>query len=74
MLKEHKKYIKLNGKSYKVVSTSKVTLNHILIFFGYKLNLIAVEYNDKILLPINWKKIYIQNNIKIEVVTIVGGG
>ena len=75
MKKTSQIFLKINGKDYKIVSFSnKVTLYHLLIFFGYKLNLIAVEYNGKII-PINkCQKIYLINKSNLEIVTIVGGG
>nr|YP_010443993.1 thiamine biosynthesis protein S [Chattonella marina]UTE94880.1 thiamine biosynthesis protein S [Chattonella marina] len=79
MLKNKENYIKtvffiLNGKQYKVRYFKKISLHHFLIFLGYKLNLIAVEYNGKIITRTQWKDIYLTNNINLEIVTIVGGG
>jgi thiamine biosynthesis protein ThiS len=67
-------YLNINGKLYKLVSSYKISLSHLIIFLGYKLNLVAVEYNGKIININHWDKTYIKNNISIEIVTIVGGG
>ena len=41
MRKTSQLFLKINGKEYKIVTFSnKVTLYHLLIFLGYKLNLI----------------------------------
>ena len=75
MRKTSQLFLKINGKEYKIVTFSnKVTLYHLLLFLGYKLNLIAIEYNGKII-PINkCQKTYLINKSNVEIVAIVGGG
>jgi len=75
MRKTSQFFFKINGKQYKIVTFSnKVTLYHLLIFLGYKLNLIAVEYNGKIISINKCQKTYLINKSNLEIVTIVGGG
>ena len=40
----------------------------------YNETLIVIEYNNLICEKKNWNTIFIQNNDKIEIITIVGGG
>ena len=62
----------LNGQKYS--SENCLTIFDLLQYFDYNLSLLVVEYNNFICPKNNWKKIYINNNDKIEIVTIVGGG
>lgn len=62
----------LNGQKY--TTASKVTLSNLLDYFGYNQSLLVVEYNQFICQKTEWEKTVIQNNDKIEIVTIVGGG
>jgi thiamine biosynthesis protein ThiS len=44
-------------------------------YFNYNTSLLLVlEYNNLICNKKNWDKIFIKNNDRIEIVTIVGGG
>jgi sulfur carrier protein len=62
----------LNGQEY--FCKRQLTLSDLLNYFNYKLSLLVVEYNNFICPKDKWGKIYIKNNDKIEIVTIVGGG
>ena len=62
----------LNGQTY--VTDSKLTLLELIEYFNYNSSLLVLEYNSLICKKKNWNKIIIQNNDKIEIVTIVGGG
>lgn len=62
----------LNGQTY-YIENSK-TISKILEYFNYNKFLLVLEYNNLICHKKNWDKIYIRNNDKIEIVTIVGGG
>jgi thiamine biosynthesis protein ThiS len=74
MLKNKQIFINLNGKKFKIVTLKKVTIYHLIKFLGYKSNFIALEYNKKIVLKKDWKKVFLKTNTNIEIVTIVGGG
>ena len=65
-------YFLLNGQKY--TTNDKLTLLELVKYFNYNTSLLVVEYNNLICTKKNWGKIYIQNNDKIEIVTIVGGG
>jgi sulfur carrier protein len=62
----------LNGQNYS--SQNRFTIFDLLKYFDYNLSLLVIEYNNYICTKNNWKKIYINSNDKIEIVTIVGGG
>jgi sulfur carrier protein len=62
----------LNGNKYYI--EDKITLLQLINYFNYNPSLLVLEYNNSICNNKNWDKIYIQNNDKIEIVTIVGGG
>ena len=62
----------LNGQEY--TCKSHLTLSDLLHYFDYNLSLLVIEYNNFICPKENWEKIYVTNNDKIEIVTIVGGG
>ncbi|NJM23959.1 MAG: thiamine biosynthesis protein ThiS [Richelia sp. RM2_1_2] len=49
-------------------------LPDLLIELGYNPRLVAVEYNGEILHRQYWEQTKIQQNDRLEIVTIVGGG
>jgi sulfur carrier protein len=62
----------LNGEKYH--SESTITLLDLINYFDYNTSLLVIEYNNSICNKKNWNKISIDENDKIEIVTIVGGG
>lgn len=62
----------LNGQIY--TTPYPLTLLELLTYFNYNKSLLVLEYNNFICNQENWNKITIQNEDKIEIVTIVGGG
>ena len=62
----------LNGKKYYTKQT--INLFDLINYFGYDNSLLVLEYNNLICNKKNWKTISINNQDKIEIVTIVGGG
>ena len=62
----------LNGQKYYI--ETKVSLLELITYFNYNTSLLVLEYNNSICNKKNWNKIYINDNDKIEIVTIVGGG
>ena len=62
----------LDGQSY--YTKEKVTLLNIITYFNYNDSLLVLEYNNFICNKKKWKDIFIQNQDKIEIVSIVGGG
>ena len=67
-----RKYFFLNGQKY--FTESKLTILNLINYFNYNTSLLVLEYNNLICNKKNWNELYIQNNDKIEIVTIVGGG
>jgi len=62
----------LNGEKYQI--QDKITLFDLINYFNYNSSLLVLEYNNSICNRKNWNNIYINENDKIEIVTIVGGG
>jgi sulfur carrier protein len=62
----------INGQEYS--TEYNITILETLKYFNYNTSLIVLEYNNLICNKNNWDNIFIQNNDKIEIVTIVGGG
>ena len=62
----------LNGQKY--ITSDNLTISDLVYYFGYNKSLLVVEYNQFICRQTEWDKIFIQENDKIEIVTIVGGG
>ncbi|CAM9097711.1 unnamed protein product [Sphacelaria rigidula] len=66
--------ISINGQRYKIFTSQPITILSIINLFNYQQQLNLIEYNGKIKNILNLNKIYIINNAKIEMITIVGGG
>lgn len=66
------KYFFLNGNKY--VSSKKLTILDIVKYFDYSTSLFVLEHNKLVCNKESWDKIFINNNDRIEIVTIVGGG
>lgn len=62
----------LNGQWYSV--PENITLFDLINYFNFNNSLLVLEYNNLICDKKTWKEIYIKNQDKIEIVTIVGGG
>lgn len=62
----------LNGESY--YSPQSMTILDLLTYFNYKESLFVLELNHLVCNQTAWDQVRIQNNDKIEIVTIVGGG
>ncbi len=64
--------ITINGQSHNCSVGTK--LPDFLTSIGFNLRLIAIEYNGEILHKQYWSKTQLNNEDRLEVVTIVGGG
>ena len=64
--------IQLNGK--KVTIKPKTTIYELLKKFKLNNKKVAIEHNAIIIPKSNYKKKYLQNNDKLEVVYFIGGG
>ena len=62
----------LNGQHYH--TESDLTILDLINYFNYNTSLLVLEYNNSVCNKNNWTNIYIKDQDKIEVVTIVGGG
>ena len=65
-------YFVLNGQNY--YSKKPINLLDLITYFNYNDSLLVLEYNNLICNKKKWNQTFIQNNDKIEIVTIVGGG
>lgn len=66
------KNFSLNGQIYSV--QENITLFELINYFNFTDSLLVLEYNNLICDKKSWKEIFIKNQDKIEIVTIVGGG
>ena len=66
------KHFLLNGQQY--YTYKNINLFDLVNYFSYNDALLVLEYNNLICNKKKWKNICIQNQDKIEIVTIVGGG
>jgi len=66
------KYFFFNGQKYS--TNHDLTILELVQYFDYNTSLLVLEYNNLICSKKNWNNIFINNNDKIEIVTIVGGG
>lgn len=66
------KHFILNGHEY--YTDHDLTLLELINYFNYNTSLLVLEYNSLICDKKNWNKIFLKNNDRIELVTIVGGG
>ena len=64
--------IQLNGK--KISINSKATIYDLLKKFKLNNKKVAIEHNGIIIPKSNYKKKYLKNNDKLEVVHFIGGG
>ena len=62
----------LNGEEY--LTDQNINLLDIINYFNYNQSLLVLEYNKFICPKKNWSSIFLKNNDRIEIVTIVGGG
>ena len=64
--------IQLNGK--KILIKSNYSILDVIKKYHLNNKKIAVEYNGKIIQKKNYKKKYLKNNDKLEIVQFIGGG
>lgn len=65
-------YISINGKNYSIKSS--LTIFSLLLYLGFKLNLVVIDYNGTILPREFWSLTLLEKNDQIEILTIAGGG
>jgi sulfur carrier protein len=66
------KHFILNGHNY--CTEHEITISELLDYFNYNTSLLVLEYNNLICEKKNWNRLILQNNDRIELITIVGGG
>jgi sulfur carrier protein len=66
------KYFFLNGQKF--CTEHQLTISNLMKYFDYNTSLLVLEYNNLICNKKSWNQIFIQDNDKLEIVTIVGGG
>lgn len=62
----------LNGQKYQILID--LDIKQVLEYFNYQNEIFIIEYNNEIYNKSTWEHIYILNNDRIEIITIVGGG
>ena len=62
----------LNGQLY--YTEENLTIFNLVNYFNYNYSLLVLEHNNLISNQKDWKNKFLQNQDKIEIVTIVGGG
>jgi len=62
----------LNGQLY--CTKKNLNLFDLISYFNYHDSLLVIEYNSIICDKKKWNQIFVKNQDKIEIVTIVGGG
>jgi len=62
----------LNGKPYYI--NQHINLFQLLTYFNYNESLLVLEHNNLICNQKKWQQIFLKDQDKIEIVTIVGGG
>lgn len=62
----------INGEVFNCCSS--MSLQDILIYLNFNVNLVIVEYNKKIVHQEEWSNICLSVNDSVEVITIAGGG
>lgn len=64
--------IYINGEPFNC--QNDMSLQDLLLYLGFNLNSIVVEYNKQIVLLSQYFDIFFNENDSIEIITIVGGG
>ena len=64
--------IQLNGK--KISIKSNFSIQDLLKKYKLEKKRVAIEYNGAIIPKINYKKKYLKNHDKVEIVHFIGGG
>lgn len=62
----------LNGHEY--YTQQDINLLDLINYFQYNTSLLVLEYNGLVCNKKDWDHVFINNDDKIEIVTIVGGG
>ena len=66
------KQFSLNGQCYYI--EQDINIFDLVTYFNYNDHLLVLEHNNLVRHKKDWKDIFIKDQDKIEIVTIVGGG
>ena len=66
------KVVNINGSRY--LFTSSFTILELLLYLGFNMNVIVIDYNGSILQKSLWKQINLKNEDNLEILSIAGGG
>nr|WDA99353.1 thiamine-biosynthesis [Galdieria yellowstonensis] len=64
--------IYINGKNY--YCSPEMTINELIKYLNFDVNLIVVEYNKEIISKHLWALTTLTEGDKLEILTLVGGG
>lgn len=64
--------IQINGEPFNCLS--KISLQDIISYLDIDTRLVLLEYNGEIVSDIQISSIFVHQNDKLEIITIVGGG
>lgn len=67
-----KQTIKIND--YKYTFFQKLTIEDLLVYLGFNIHVILINYNGALVSKELTRKIFIKNNDYLEIITIAGGG
>lgn len=67
-----KKLIQINDVAYRFTET--LTMEDILLYFGFNIDIILVNYNGSLIRKSLFRKLVMQNGDSVEIITIAGGG
>jgi len=66
------KVVNINGSRY--LFTSSFTILELLVYLGFNMNVIVIDYNGSILQKSLWEQMYLKNEDNLEILSIAGGG
>lgn len=64
--------IQINGEPFHCIN--KMSLQNILSYLDVDVSFSLIEYNNEIIQDDKLHQIFLENNDKLEIITIVGGG
>ena len=63
---------KINGLQYEYITP--MSIFELLIYLGFNIDTILIDYNGTIITKKNWKKTFLNNLDTLEIITLAGGG
>lgn len=66
------KKILVNGCPYQCADS--MSAYDLIIYLGFNIKLILIDYNGCILQKEQWDQVFLENNDRIEIITLAGGG